>query len=225
MRSLYAEGKTYQEIADIFHVTRQRVHKIIGRPEWLSPRELSRTFINKQKILPLLDQMSYRDISMVTGVSLSAIMRYVRGRKRTRISFNPPKSGINKTAFEWENWFAEQCIMRGYETEQQPFNNPVFDVVVNGKTVDIKVCTIRSKSPSRNNRNTLYGWSIKYKTMRPSLYALIMGDVQKLFVIPATELPEFLSKTSGKIHITWPNAFCNSKYARFYEAWHLSGVY
>lgn len=183
------EGKSLQEIAEIYGVSRERIRQIVP--------DTGNTFLSKwtESKVGEYDLSQYHNIHDLPG-SLS-VWRKIWGKYR-----HNAKSGTVEIGQQFENMASSILYEMGFKNTLMPNHHP-FDILLdNGKRIDVKHSDFdisymesqRCASPTYRISNTKYGKDCDF------FFVFIPYENQYVhFVIPSSKI------TTSDIRIVFPS--------------------
>ena len=199
----FTHGKTLQEIASQFGVSRERVRQIIGN----TGREFRVNWTKKKFMEYDLEAVS--DISSLPGVK--SVWQKVWG------SYRHPNS--NSQGIEFEEMGNALLISKGFETKLMPHLHP-FDILVNGEIkIDVKHSDFDiSTLESQNSTGPTYPISHLKGGKDCDLFLVFvpLGEEYSAFIIPSYEVAGL-----DKIRIPWPSGKKPSKWHKYLNRFDL----
>lgn len=208
MRLRDEDGKTLQEIADLYTISRERVRQVIGNTGQVAAE--MRFAKVEEIILGTLNKTS-KEITMTYGISEGLISKH-RGNKRHAIE---PDSSVGLGA-KWEDWVSQRLTDSGIQHEMMPSGHP-FDILALGKVrIDVKARNVNlNSSPSQKARDT-YSFTFRKKDYKDAdFYVLVIYEYEVAFIIPVNE------STASSFRIPWPPKSMETKYHKFLNRWDL----
>ena len=198
-------GKTLQEIADIYGVSRERIRQIIGNTGLVAGKM---KFEKRVNFISSHANLTNSQISEEIGLPKTQVAHYRFGA-RHKLS-----DGAVKRGAEAEDYISNILDANNINHKLMPHHNR-FDILLeNGKRVDVKAAYKIGNSPS------LYRGRYNFKIMdieQADYYICIIMETKDIFIIPASEIP----KNSYKVAFPWPPKNKRSKYKKYHNNFDL----
>lgn len=211
----FEQGWTMQQIADIFGISRERVRQIIGNSND-ARRKLT------EKIL--LQDMENKTTSEIKDSVFDKIRRPIVKVLDEKIALQhhlPDRTGRSTgliNGINAENNVANILQVNGFNVELMPFGHP-FDLLVNGKKVDVKYSSSLSMPP--RGKTPFYRFAIR-KNIKPNscdFFIFSVFDSNKLWIIPNSKLPNvnMVYITKNLSHHSWKQSKRWDEYINRFE--------
>lgn len=118
----------------------------------------------------------------------------------------------SRKGWRWEEWIAEQAEARGMNVERRRRVKEPWDLLINGRAVDVKV-----SRPYKNSTGT-FQWTfrIEREDLRRYFYILVAQQIEgppRIYIVPH----QFMPCTCATIGV-------RSKYSRWLNRWDLLEV-
>jgi transcriptional regulator with XRE-family HTH domain len=211
----YNERMSYQQIADIFGLSRERIRQIIGSSgrasggfNYSAPKN---TLMNTFGFVENTLHLTNRELGEVLGVSKNTAGNLRKGM-RHRVE---PGSAIEK-GIRVEEWVSKKLTDLGFENKLFPCGYP-YDILVNGELrIDVKSAYKKGYTTPE-----YYGWKYYIKnTVRKGeadFVVCVIVPTEETFVIPRSAMPP----KASHIIIFWPTIEYTTKWGKYFEAWDL----
>jgi DNA-binding CsgD family transcriptional regulator len=206
MKIMRKKGITLKEIGKIHHISRQRVHQIIGNTGIMGEK---RRKIKINFVINNLDKTNI-ELANIMGISKDSVSKYRMGL-RHKISGGPAKKGADA-----ENYVSEILNKMNIKHKLMSHKNN-FDILLsNGKTADVKSTYTYSHAPSQTEK--YYKFHTRHKQI-VDFYICIIWLTKDIFIIPTMAIKN--PKKDGSISFPWPYKHKIGKYMKYYNNFDL----
>jgi hypothetical protein len=195
--SLRKSGKTYQEIGNLYSISRQRIHQIISgyRSYHQVENHIGKyDYMNDENWLSETAKFTNAELSEITGASVKLISSR-RGSIRHKCNHSK-ESGFGKGILA-EEWTSQHLTEAGIENQLQNFRAD-YDILALGNVrIDVK-----SSSPLNCTTTTSPMYSFQHRNLKNvDLYICIAWDTKDIFVFPREEM----ERTREFKRFVWPS--------------------
>jgi len=201
MRRLHVEeGKTLQEVGDMYGITRERVRQLVGTLGHGLPAAY------KKSIIDAHPELTNNELSAIVGISVS------RGDQHHAIAGGALKRGV-----EIEDVVSRKLTELGIAHEMMPVRN-AFDILLsNGRRIDVKASFRKMSPPSQ------FGSYYSFATRKAKrgdycdFFILVIVPTMDMFVVPN----EAVKSKCEQIHMDWPAHARSSKFHKYLNRFDL----
>jgi hypothetical protein len=196
MVELRSQGRTIQQIATVYGISRERVRQVIGNTGYIASPEnvyAERKAETKKRHLQLIKKIALLDKPELTTWELARKlnMSYLKTSLNRQIRRHKTNNAFTNIGMAAEEYVSEELSRRGIKNELMPIGHP-YDIETHaGKTIDVKTRTHAENI--RTSRN-FYFFNLRHterqyrKKEYPDFMALVIN--KDIFIIPKNKLPE-----------------------------------
>ena len=211
---------TYAEIAELYGVTRQRIHQLVGTQVNKVLCGVASRTIHDKDWLEEHKHLTNDEVIAITGLSYSTISR-VR-----RWTWYQSSGAGHRTKRHGELFVERKLKEKGFENIELKPCNDYRDIVVHGENkdvvIDVKVCRKNLTPPSRYDSGS-YAWAWmlhlhKEKRDVIDFYVLVVWRTRDCFIIPVNDIPENMAKIAFVFPNNWGR---RTSWQKYHERWDL----
>lgn len=194
---LRKSGKTYQEIGNLYGLSRQRIHQILSGYSSYRPakkRVGKYDYMYDEQWLSETANLTNAELSEITGAPVHLISSR-RNSIRHKCNHDD-ESGFGKGILA-EEWASQYLIDAGIDNQLQNFRAD-YDILALGNVrIDIK-----SSNPLNGTKQISPMYSFQHRNLKNvDLYICIAWDTKDVFVFPRTEM----ERTQEFKRFIWPS--------------------
>lgn len=174
--ALRSEGKTYEELANIFGVSRQRIQQITGDTGLFSDIIIKNLGKTKQSAV---------DISSTTGLSIATVYKKF-GNFRLGIN---DKGGSVYKGKKYEKTVSGKLSSMGIENQLMPNSHPFDILLANGKRIDVKGTSHKMQPASQKTPYYHFKIGSNKKIQETDFFILYIEPDDAYYIFPGNMFP------------------------------------
>lgn len=186
--NLRKSGKTYQEIGDLFGLSRQRIHQILNNNKIYCTYKL----LDDDNWLKETVNFTNSELSELTGVDIKLV-----SRKRSGIRHKCAHIGVWAKGILAEEWASQYLQDNGIDNQLKNFRAD-YDILALGNVrIDVKSSNPLS-NPNTINPQYVFSYNNKQDV---DLYFCVLWDTKDVFIFPS----DIMRKVKSSKRFVWPS--------------------
>ncbi len=177
----FESGHTLEYIGGLYSISRERIRQIIG-----GSKNARKKLV--EKLLPQNTPLTKRELREFVTSKHPGIKETLVDNCARNIHHGVEGDSAPSRGEKGERVVFNKLVSLGINSELMPFGHP-FDILANGKRVDVKTCE-KSSSISKRGKSKYYRFGIrKNKKLECDFFIFYVVPMDMFLVIPIDDLP------------------------------------